>query len=626
MFLKQSKSHNRIYLSFVQGYRDENGKIKHRTIEKLGYLDDLKKQFDNPIEHFKNIAKEKNNNEITEYTIKNLNTKTIDENVNSKNLGYIILKKIYKELQVDNFLSNEQKNLKMQYDLNKIFELLIFSRILFPASKNETFNSKDVFFEKFDFSLKDLYRSLDYFNGFKDNILKLIWDNTKDKYNRDTSISYYDTTNYYFEISYNDEDLIDENGTILEKGYRKKGPSKEHRKTPIISMGLLMDRIGIPLSYDLFPGNESEKLQMRPSLKSTKAKYGIDRTIIVADRGKNTSDNLVFIAGKNDDDHTNHDGYVYGQSIIGADKEFKTWAISQEGFINDYVYDEDGNLVTYRERIEDEDGKLLRYEEKPVIFKHKSRVYAKKVKIKKDNKRKVNYTVYQKQMIYYSKQYADRQKHERENAIKKAKDLIENPGKYTQATSYGCTKYINNIRFNEETGEIPKGLELSLKLDKIKEEEKFDGYYSIVTSEKKLSDKEIRDIYKGLWKIEESFKITKSNLETRPIYVWTKEHIEAHFLTCFISLVIIRLLEYKTNRKYSTRKMIDSLKKFNSTNIEHDIYLQNFSNDIIKDFEKIFDVNLSRKYLTLSEIKKNFKFLKISLDIQQQKNEETFIE
>lgn len=608
MFLKQSKSHNRIYLSFVQGYRDETGKIKHKTIKKIGYLDELEKQFDNPIEHFKNIAKEKNNNEITEYTIKNLNTKTIDENVNSKNLGYIVLKKIYKELQIDNFLSNEQKKLKMQYDLNKIFELLIFSRILFPASKNETFNNKDIFFEKFDFSLKDLYRSLDYFNGFRDDILKLIWDNTKDKYNRDTSISYYDTTNYYFEISYNDEDLIDENGTILEKGYRKKGPSKEHRKTPIISMGLLMDKIGIPLSYDLFPGNESEKLQMRPALKSTKVKYGIERTIIVADRGQNTSDNLVFIAGKNDDDHTNHDGYVYGQSIIGADMEFKTWAISQDGFINDYVYDEDGNLVTYKERIEDENGKLLRYEEKPVIFKHKSRVYAKKVKIKKDNKRKVNYTVYQKQMIYYSKQYADRQKHERENAIKKAKDLIENPGKYTQATSYGCTKYINNIRFDEETGEIPKGLELSLKLDKIKEEEKFDGYYSIVTSEKDLSDKEIRDIYKGLWKIEESFKITKSNLETRPVYVWTKEHIEAHFLTCFISLVIIRLLEYKTNRKYSTRKMIDSLKKFNSTNIEHDIYLQNFSNDVIKNFEEIFDVNLSRKYLTLSEIKKILNF------------------
>ena len=609
MYLRKNSCKNgRIFLTFVQGYRDEFGKVKQRTVENIGYLDELEKQFENPIEHFKNIAKEKNNNEITEYTIKNLNTKTIDENVNSKNLGYIVLKKIYKELQIDNFLSNEQKKLKMQYDLNKIFQLLIFSRILFPASKNETFNNKDVFFEKFDFSLKDLYRSLDYFNGFRDDILKLIWDNTKDKYNRDTSISYYDTTNYYFEISYNDEDLIDENGTILEKGYRKKGPSKEHRKTPIISMGLLMDKQGIPLSYDLFPGNESEKLQMRPTLKKTKAKYEIEKTIIVADRGQNTSDNLVFIAGKNDDDHPNHDGYVYGQSIIGADKEFKDWALNQEGFINDYVYDEDNILITYKERIEDEEGNLLRYEEKPVIFKHKSRVYAKKVQIKKNNKRTVNYIVYQKQMVYYSKKYADRQKHERELAIKKAKDLIDHPGKYTQATSYGCTKYINNIIFDEETGEVPKGLELSLNLDKIKEEEKFDGYYSIVTSEKNLSDKEIRDIYKGLWKIEESFKITKSNLETRPVYVWTKEHIEAHFLTCFISLVIIRLLEYKTNRKYSTRKMIDSLQKFNSTNIEHDIYLQNFSNDIIKDFEEIFDINLSRKYLTLSEIKKILNF------------------
>ena len=373
-------------------------------------------------------------------------------------------------------------------------------------------------------------------------------------------------------------------------------------------MGLLMDKNAIPLSYDLFPGNESEKLMMRPTLKKTKSKFGINRTIIVADRGQNTSDNTVFIAGKNDDDHINHDGYVYGQSIIGADKEFKTWALDQSEFINDYVYGDDGNLITYKAAVKDENGNILRYEDKPVIFKHKSRVYAKKVKIKKDNKRKVVYQIYQKQMIYYSKKYADRQKHERELAIKKAKDLINNPGKYTQATSYGCTKYINNIRFNEETGEVPEGLELSLKLDKIKEEEKYDGYYSIVTSEKNLSDKEIRDIYKGLWKIEESFKITKSDLETRPVFVWTKEHIEAHFLTCFISLVILRLIESKTNRKFSTKSIINSLKQYTSNNLEHDIYLQNFTNDIIKDLSKIYNVDLSRKYLTLSEIKKILNF------------------
>ena len=607
MYLRKSLSNGKFYLSFVQGYRDEAGKVKQKTIEKIGYLDDLKKQYDDPISHFKEIAKQRNAEEINELIIKNLKTKTIDENSCTKNLGYVILKRIYEELNITGFLKQKQKNLKIDFSLNDIFELLIYSRILYPDSKLSTYNNKDIFFEKFDFSLQDMYRSLDYFSNYKNDLLISLWNNTKDKYNRDTSITYYDTTNYYFEISYNDEDEMNDKGEIIKKGMRKRGPSKEHRKTPIVQMGLLMDKNGLPMYYDLFPGNESEKLQMRPTLKKTKAKFGIDRTIIVADRGQNTSDNTVFIAGKNDN-HSNHDGYVYGQSILGADKEFKEWALKQDDFIYDEIYDEFGNLVTYKEAIKDEDGKIIGYEDKPAIFKHKSRVYAKKVQIKKDGKRNVNYLIYQKQMVYYSKKYADRQKNLREQAIEKAKDLIKNPGKYTQATSYGCTKYINNIKFNQETGEIPDGLELSLKLDKIKEEEKFDGYYSIVTSEKHLSDKEIRDIYKGLWKIEETFKITKSELETRPVFVWTDESIEAHFLSCFVSLLIIRLLEQKLDRKYSNECVINSLVKYTSTNLEHNIYLQSFRNDVIKDLEKIFNLDLSHKYLTLSQIKKILNF------------------
>ena len=610
MFLKQSKSHNKIYLSFVQGYRDENGKIKHKTIEKLGYLDDLKKQYNDPINHFKKIAKQKTNEDVKEYTIKNLNTKIISEGDSKKNLGYVVLKSIYNELNISSLLNNKNKNLKIKYSLDDIFKLLVFSRILFPNSKLSTYNNKDIFFDKFNFSEQNMYRSFDYLSQYKDEILTFLWNNTKDSYNRDTSISYYDTTNYYFEISYNDEDEINDKGEVTKKGNRKKGPSKENRKTPIIQMGLLMDKNAIPMYYDLFPGNESEKLQMRPTLKKTKAKFGIDRTIIVADRGQNTSDNTVFIAGKNDDNHVNHDGYVYGQSIIGADKEFRTWALKQDGFIYDNVYDEQGNLVTYKSPVKDEDGKIIDYEDKPVIFKHKSRVYAKNVKIKKDNKRNVTYQIYQKQMIYYSKKYADRQKRLRKLAIEKAKDLINNPGKYTQATSYGCTKYIENISFDSETGEVNECKNLSLKLDKIKEEEKYDGYYSIVTSEKELSDKEIRDIYKGLWRIEESFKITKSELKTRPVFVWTDESIETHFLSCFVSLLIIRLLEQKLNHKYSNFYVIDSLRNYNSTNIEHDLYLQNFRNDVIKDIEKVFDIDLSKKYLTLTEIKKILNFEK----------------
>ena len=603
MFLRQSKSNDKIYLSFVQGYRDENGKVKQKTIKKLGYLDELKKQYDDPISYFRAFAKNYSSQNITEYTLKNIDSKKVDLNEKDKNLGYVFLRKIYNNLNLNYLLNKKNRSFKTNYSFNEIFEFLVYSRILYPNSKNETFNNKDVFFDDFDFSLKDLYRSLDYICKFKNDVLKEIWENTKDKYNRDISISYYDTTNYYFEISYNDEDLIDENGTILEKGIRKKGPSKEHRKTPIIGMGLLMDKNGIPLSYDLFPGNESEKQMMRPTLNKTKSKFGINRTIIVADRGQNTSDNIFFVAGKNDDNHTNHDGYIYGQSIIGADKEFKDWALNPTEFQIDYIYDEEGNLVTYKEKITDKNGNLLRYEDKPVIFKHKSRVYAKTIQIERDNKRKNKVIIYQKQMVYYSKKYADRQKHERELAIKKAEDLIKNPGKYNQATSYGCTKYINNIQFDIKTGEVSNGQELSMNQDRIKEEEKYDGYYSIVTSEKDLTDKQIRDIYKGLWKIEESFKITKTNLETRPVYVWTKEHIEAHFLTCFVALVIIRLLEEETKHQYSTNEIIEALKNFNCRKIEHDIYLNSYHSLLISELSNKYNLDFSNKFLLLKNIK-----------------------
>ena len=580
MFVKQNKSHKGILLTFTVGYR-ENGKVKHKNIETIGYLEDLKKVYTDPISHFKEIAKQRTNEQINELVIKNLSSKIIDSNSMTKNLGYIALKKIYNELDLNSFFKSKQSKLNIEYDLNDIFQLLTYSRIMYPGSKKETYENKNIFFDNFDFTLKDMYRSLDYFNSYKDELLSLIWNKTKDKYNRDTSSVYYDCTNYYFEISYNDEDLIDEEGNILEKGYRKKGPSKEHRPEPIISMGLLMDKTGIPLSYNLFPGNESEKTTLRPALKKTKRNFGIDRVITVADRGLNTSDNTVFIAGKNDDSHINHDGYIFGQSLRGADQEFKDWVLKQDDYKIDKLIEDDCEIS----------------------FKHKSRIFAKTIQIKRNGKRTNKTEIYQKQMVYYSEKYAKKQKKDRELVIAKAKDLIENPGRYTRATSVGAAGYINNYNYDSKTGEII-AKDLSLNLEKIQEEEKFDGYYSIVTSELNMSDKEIRDAYKGLWKIEESFKITKSTLEARPVYVWTKEHIEAHFLTCFVSLVILRLLENKIDRKYSSEKVINSLKQYSSTNIEHDIYIQNFRNNIIMDLENSLNVDLSRKYLTLSEIKK----------------------
>ena len=209
-------------------------------------------------------------------------------------------------------------------------------------------------------------------------------------------------------------------------------------------------------------------------------------------------------------------------------------------------------------------------------------------------------------MVYYSQKYADKQKRDRNQMIERAKDLIAHPKKYNRVTASGAAAYVNNISFDKSTGAVADGLNLSLKIDKIKEEEKYDGYYSIVTSELNMSDQELRCKYRGLSKIEDTFKISKSELEARPVLVWTKDHIESHFLTCFVALVITRLLEKKLGNKYSIHKIIDSLKNYNSIPIEHDLCLQNYTDEIIAELEKIFNIDFSKKYLTLTKIKKIF--------------------
>ncbi len=587
MYVRCNPNKNNIkYLSYVRGYRDKNGKPKQVTVEKIGDWEDLIKMYDDPIKFFN----EKANEREKELLLENQDTFTyslseeLDEDIKPYNVGYIFLKKIYDELSLNDFFKQKQKYLNMEYSLDNIFKLLIYSRIMNPGSKKEAFDNKDLYFDNFDFSLKDLYRSLDIFCKYQEDIQTWLWNKTKNKYNRDITNSYYDCTNYYFEISYNDEDLIDEEGNVLIKGYRKKGPSKENRKDPIIQMGLLMDNTDLPLAYNLFPGNESEKTSLRPALKKVKRNFGIERTIVVADRGLNTSDNTVFIAGKNNSDSNNHDGYIYGQSVLRADKEFKDYVLK-----DDYIVD------------------MIIENNETIFFKHKSRIFAKTIQIKRDGKRTNKSVIYQKQMVYYSQKYAERQKYERELVIAKAKDLISNPGKYTRATSVGAAGFVNNIKFDKETGLIPEGTALSLNEEKIKELEKYDGYYSIVTSELEMSDKDLRDKYRGLWKIEETFKITKSILKSRPVYVWTKEHIEAHFLTCFVSLLILRLLEIKTDKKYSIEDIIKSINDLTCTKLKADTYIINTRNKITTDLCNIFNLDLTKKYIKLQKIKNYIK-------------------
>ena len=593
LFLKTAKYKNgKTYLSIVDGYRVD-GKVKQKVYKKIGYLEDLEKQFDDPISHFKKeveILKKQFISKIT--TTFDINQDNTFED-DTFNIGYAYLKTIFKELDINSVLKNKQYSSNIEYSLSKACELLTYSRILDPGSIKYTYEHKNQFFEPFDLSLDDLYRCLNPLLDCKEDIFKTIWENTKEEYHRDASTSYYDCTNYYFEIEYDDEDIKNEDGEIIKKGLRKRGPEKNHRPDPIVEMGLLLDKQGFPISYNLFSGNTSEKETLIPEIHNIKRRHNIDKVIVVADRGLNCSDNMIKMAGI-DLDKENRDGYVYGQSVRGADQEFKNWILSGDYKI-DKIIDDEGNEI---------------------IFIHKSRIYPKKMYITRDdkgltksgNKKKQSITVDQKQMVYYSQKYADKQKRDRQMVIEKAKDLIKNPGAYTRATSYGAVGYINNIKFDKETGVVSNGSELSLNIEKITEDEKLDGYYSIVTSEENLSDLELRNIYKGLSKIEETFKITKSEFNARPINVRLEDHIEAHFLICFIALVIIRILQDKINNKYTIKNLLENMKKFKCTHETGNLYKFIGYKPEIQYLNRKFGLNMDKKYDTRENIKKILKY------------------
>jgi len=584
IYIKRSHSNGRVYLSFAQGYR-QNGIVKTKTVEKIGYLDELEKIYDDPLEHFRQVAKQRTLEETPEKRIEvNLGSRLPDEASFRRNLGYVAIKEIYNSLDIGKFFQKKQRTLDVKYNLNSIFSLLTYDRFLFPSSKKHAFETKGRYFEDYDFSIDDVYRSLDYFAKYSTALQQHLHEKVCETTDRSNHLAYYDVTNYYFEIPYEDEDIVDEDGSLIEKGSRKRGPSKENRKDPIIQMGLLMDSNAIPMSFNTFSGGESEKTSLRPTIKRVKKDFSLDRVVVVADRGLNTSDNTAFLSGKNHDDMKENDGYVYGQSVLGADKDFKAWVLKQ----NDY---------THSLEKDESDAEIL--------FKHKSRIFAKKIQLKdKNGTRRLTMEIYQKQMVYYSEKYAKKQKKDRERVLAKAQALIDNPGKFTRATSVGAAGYINNLKFVKDTGEIPDGLILSLNSTKIEDEEKYDGYYSIVTSEKHLSDKEIRDIYKGLWEIEESFKIIKSEFKARPIYVRTKEHIEAHFLICFVSLLIMRLMDSKMHEKFSVKKIRNTLINCSCSHLDQNYYLFDHRDDVLRAIESAFDLDLGKKIMSVSEIKK----------------------
>lgn len=595
MYLKISRNaKGRASLSICEKYRDPiTRKPKDRIIRSLGFADTYDHLYDDPIAHFRDVVKQMNEEQkhVSSLSVLiDMDEALVPDSSDLKNVGYGFIKRIYKALEIDKFWKGVAKKENTNIDLEKIFSLLVFMRIIRPGSKKDNYEHRDMLFESFeDIKLDDVYRALDYYTKYDAEFQVWLYDHSAPLYKRNIRTTYFDCTNYYYDISKPDIDELDEDGNILKKRYRKYGPEKNHRKDPIIEMGLLIDADAIPLSYGLFPGNESEKVNMLPIIKKAKSRFGLERTIVVADRGLNTSDNIFYLNGNNKKENNPRDGYVYGQSIRGADKEFKKWCIDPEGYQNDKITDGCDTI----------------------IFRHKSRIYPKTIHVNvdkdTDRPKKKEITVDQKQMVYYSQKYAEKQALERQRAIQRAEDLIRHPKKYDKVSAKGASGYVKNIAFNKETGEVID-LNLELDVEKIEEESKYDGYYSIVTSELNMSDIEIRKIYKGLSRIEETFRITKSELDTRPIHVTTNEHIESHFTTCFAAITLLRLLEISLGNKYPAPQIIESLRQFNCVNISSNIYRMTYTNEILKQCGALHDIDTCKKHRTKEEIRRILKY------------------
>ena len=563
MYLKKTpNAQGRIRLSIVDNYYDKQKKCsRQKTIESIGFLDELEKIYEDPISHFQKRVEllnqqKKEKQAPINFTFYDSDRLCIGDNLR-KNFGYAAFSKIYHELRLDTFFHNKQRHSKESYDANTIMKMLVYSRLLAPASKKASYDNRDQFFEKTDYSLDDVYRCLTFLNRHKENLQVWMNDRIKEQYGRDTSLIYYDVTNYYFET--------DEQNDFL-----RKGVSKEHRPNPIVQMGLFMDNNAIPITYELFAGNTNDCLTYRPNFGRIKKQFNLGRVISVADKGMTTGDNIWYTINT-----PAHDGYVFSMSIRGAEKSMK-----------EYVLDDDGYVWLGKE------------------YKRKSRKYPRTIQVTSTSGKKIKKQVDEKQVVFWSEKYAKRAKAEREAALAKARDLAANPGSYTRATSYGAAKYVKKVDYDKDTGEILTASSiLDIDEDLIREEEALDGYYMLLTSEMDTPDDKIIDMYRGLWRIEESFKITKSELEARPVYVWTREHIEAHFLTCFVALTISRILEMKLEHKYSTGRIIDSLSRAECSLLQQNYYVFDYYDEVLKDIGNVTNIDFSKRIRTLGEIK-----------------------
>lgn len=421
----------------------------------------------------------------------------------------VLLERILEELGLNTFFSSYKGFTKLQYDVYGFAKLLIFGRLLNPASKYATVRQNDDYYEPIlkDFNPDNIYDTLSFIADNKDKIIRRINTNLMKKAGRSPEIIYYDVTNFYFEIEDADEDVLDEEGNVQIKGQRKFGVCKEERHQPIVQMGLFMDDEGIPIAMESFPGNTLDHLTLRPAMKKTIDDLDFSRFIMIADRGICDYMNLLHLLDAGN-------GYIVSKSLLKSTKKEQEWAYSDDG-----------------------------YTQVSPDFKYKSRIVKRTVKDESGNSRKVEEQV----VVYWSKRFEERSIKENKKFLDFLERLETSPANFriTAIQSKCLRKFMKKEYLNQKTGEILDSSEIRgfIDFDKVKAYRKEMGYYQIVTSELTMDARTVIDKYHGLTQIEDQFRVMKGDLETRPVYVRTPEHIDAHLLICMIALILMRIIQ-----------------------------------------------------------------------------------
>lgn len=426
-----------------------------------------------------------------------------------KIFSHVLLERILEELGLNTFFASYKGFTKIEYDIYGFAKLLIFGRLLDPASKSATVRQNDNYLDPIlgPHNPDNVFDTLDFIAENKDKIIRRLNTNLVKKAHRSPEIIYYDVTNFYFEIEEPDEDILDQEGKLVEKGLRKMGVCKEGRKLPIVQMGLFMDDDGIPIAIETFPGNTLDHLTLRKSLEKNIDGMDFSRFILIADRGICNYQNLLHILDAGN-------GYIVSKSLLKSTREEQEWAYDDEDYLS---VSED--------------------------FKYKSRIVKKSVKDEKGNAR----TVTEKAVVYWSRKFQKRAEQENRKFLDFLEKLQEHPENFriTAIQAKSLRKFFRREYVNEKTGEIldTSKIRALIDFDKVAKYRKSFGYYQIVTSELTMDAKDVIDKYHGLTQIEDQFRVMKGDLETRPLFVRTPEHITAHLLICLIALIMMRIIQ-----------------------------------------------------------------------------------